>query len=674
MQSPMRPSQVFAVLLLILLSIAAPASAAPHWVQATPFGGDLSALAQAPSSPQTLYAATVSGRLFRSLDGGATWGERQSGLPAAVIVDLSVDPQDPRTVFARTSSTGQEAVLRSRNGGLSWTPVGPGFGPTLSLALDDDAPGVLYAAAYGGLYRSADFGDTWAVSAFAGSVVYAVAIDPHDSNTFLAAVAGSSSSDPTAFWRSTDHGATWAAATVGETPPGLSPVVQRIVFDPARTGTAYAFLGPQIGELGTVFRTTDDGATWSFLASTPGLRDLAPSPDGTLFAAASYGVARSNDLGETWTPPLTVALRPANAPRDVLSRLLVTPSSPEILFAAGTEGIWKSTDGGGSWALSNQGIDTLTVISLAVAPTGPSNVVAVAGNDIFRSADHGVTWSRVHSILDGPQPDRIDAFDPRNAQTIYGVGFDGLADYLAKSTDGGSSWQRLSTGFSCGGDSICEVDIPTVALDPLTPDTVYAGIFTFFHFQGASDHLLRSPNGGATWKALTPLKGVQELAFGPRQDKALYGLTCKGVFKSAPTGASWHRVGSGLPAALCSNNTSPRWRLAIDPSAPQTLYVGTAAQGVFRSADGGATFHSFNRGLETADVTIVLVDPTNPAHLYAAVTGKGVWQWDVSLRRWTPLNTGLPVWDFDGVLALDPQHPSTLYAGTLTHGAFRLDP
>jgi len=673
MDRSLRPSQVFAFLLLVLFSIETPASAAPHWVQATPFGGDLKALAQAPSSPQTLYTATGSGRFFRSLDGGATWSERQSGLPAAVIVDLSVDPQDPRTVFARTSSTGQEAVLRTRNGGLGWTPIGPGFGPTLSLALDDDASGVLYAAAYGGLYRSADFGDTWTVSAFAGSIVFAVAIDPHDSNAFLAAVAGSSSSDPTTFWRSTDHGATWAAATVGETPPGLSPVVQRIVFDPARTGTAYVFLGPQTGRLGTVFRTIDDGVTWSFLASTPGLRDLAPSPDGTLFAAANYGVTRSDDLGETWTPPLTFALRPDNAPRDILSRLLVTPSSPEILFAAGNEGIWKSTDGGGSWAVSNQGIAALTVVSLAVAPAGTSNIVAVAGNDIFRSADHGVTWSRVHSTLDGPQPYVIDAFDPHNAQTIYGVGFDGLADYLTRSTNGGSSWRQLSTGFSCGGDSICEVDIPTVVLDPVIPDTVYAGISTFFHFQQPAEYLLRSPNGGVTWKALTPLNGLQELVFGPKQDKALYGFTCKGLFKSENTGTSWHRVGSGLPASLCSN-ASPRFRLAADPSAPQTLYLGTAGQGVFRSTDGGATFRSFNRGLETADVSIVLVDPTNLAHLYAAVIGKGVWRWDASLRRWTPLNAGLPVWDFAGVLALDPQHPSTLYAGTLTHGVFRLDP
>jgi photosystem II stability/assembly factor-like uncharacterized protein len=315
MDRSLRPSQVFASLLLIILSLAAPASAAPHWVQATLFGGDMKALAQAPSSPQTLYTATVSGRFFRNLDGGATWGERPSGLPAAVIIDLSVDPQDPRTVFARTSSTGKEAVLRTRNGGLGWTPIGPGFGPTLSLALDDDTPGVLYAAAYGGLYRSADFGDTWTVSAFAGSVVFAVAIDPHDSNTFLAAVAGSPSSNPTTFWRSTDHGTTWAAATVGETPPGLSPVVQRIVFDPARTGTAYIFLGPQVGRLGTAFRTIDDGATWSFLASTSGLRDLAPSPDGTLFAAANYGVAQSNDLGETWRTRRATSSRGCSSPR-----------------------------------------------------------------------------------------------------------------------------------------------------------------------------------------------------------------------------------------------------------------------------------------------------------------------------------------------------------------------
>jgi len=83
-----------------------------------------------------------------------------------------------------------------------------------------------------------------------------------------------------------------------------------------------------------------------------------------------------------------------------------------------------------------------------------------------------------------------------------------------------------------------------------------------------------------------------------------------------------------------------------------------------------------NRGLESAQVVTVLVDPKNPADLYASVATKGVFRWSAANRTWAPLgngNEGLPLPSFQGVLALDPQNPSVLYAGTTDHGVFRLN-
>lgn len=80
-----------------------------------------------------------------------------------------------------------------------------------------------------------------------------------------------------------------------------------------------------------------------------------------------------------------------------------------------------------------------------------------------------------------------------------------------------------------------------------------------------------------------------------------------------------------------------------------------------------------NRGLETASIASLLIDPTSSAKLYAGVAGQGVFRWDARLQRWLPINQGLPLADFAGVLALNPQHPSVLFAGTNTQGVFRLD-
>jgi hypothetical protein len=86
-----------AVVLVLTLLAAAPAFAAPRWTQATPFGGDVLAVAQAPSAPRLLYALSVFGQVFASRDGGATWGLR-GGVAAfepVQLVELSVNPREP---------------------------------------------------------------------------------------------------------------------------------------------------------------------------------------------------------------------------------------------------------------------------------------------------------------------------------------------------------------------------------------------------------------------------------------------------------------------------------------------------------------------------------------------------------------------------------------------------
>jgi hypothetical protein len=80
-----------------------------------------------------------------------------------------------------------------------------------------------------------------------------------------------------------------------------------------------------------------------------------------------------------------------------------------------------------------------------------------------------------------------------------------------------------------------------------------------------------------------------------------------------------------------------------------------------------------NRGLESATVASIVIDPTSTARLYAGVAGQGVFRWVASLGLWVPLSDGLPVAEFAGILALDPQHPSLLFAGTITQGVLRLD-
>jgi photosystem II stability/assembly factor-like uncharacterized protein len=657
---------------LAFFSIAATSMAAgPRWTPATPFGGSMTALAQSPSAPQTVYAAAHFDQLYASADGGATWQRRAGLLLGQEIADMFVDLEDPLTVYARASN---RDLFRTRDGGLHWSPIDADLPSVFALVPDREAPHVLYAATISGLYRSPDGGDSWSLLAFESTRVLTVAIDPNDDATFLAAVGDSVGVETPVVWKSTDHGETWVETS--PLPFESSLDAPTIIFDPARPDNVYLFFSLLSSAQPPVSRSTDGGMTWTLLPAATGIRDLLALPNGLLVAAAEFGIARSSDAGDTWSPPLPTTVTSQGPPPDVIERVYsdftsdTTPSGG--LFALGSVGVWRSSDSGTTWRTSNQGLRALTVTSIAAAPAGSETVVAVAGTGVFSSDDHGNTWTRVHSEFSGPQPLTIEAIDPRDSRTVYGFANDGGdADSVLRSTDGGHSWTALPFPYACNGGSVCFVSLPSLVLDPQDPDTVFVAGSYYFHFQGAGDFLVRSDDGGHTWKNLHAVHNLRDLAIAPGRKGTLFGTTCSGLFKSENRGAAWRKAGRGLPNQLCGD-LLVKPELAIDPRDPRRIYVGSE-HGIFASSDGGETFHAMNKGLAGAAIRTLLIDPSDPTRLYAAVPLRGVFRWKAGLRTWAPLNAGLPVADYLGVLALDPQDPTILYAGTTNQGIFRLD-
>ncbi len=77
--------------------------------------------------------------------------------------------------------------------------------------------------------------------------------------------------------------------------------------------------------------------------------------------------------------------------------------------------------------------------------------------------------------------------------------------------------------------------------------------------------------------------------------------------------------------------------VAIDPLDVDTLYVGTLWDGIFKTTDGGTSW--INAGLSHTSVFSLVIDPTNPATLYAG--GNGVFKSVDSARSWTSIDSGL---------------------------------
>jgi photosystem II stability/assembly factor-like uncharacterized protein len=210
-----------------------------------------------------------------------------------------------------------------------------------------------------------------------------------------------------------------------------------------------------------------------------------------------------------------------------------------------------------------------------------------------------------------------------------------------------------------------------LVIDPITPSTLYAGA------DGSS--VFKSTDGGNRWTEFNnglPTFGrysprpqpaiIFTLAIDPVTPSTLYaGTDAGGVFKSTDAGTNWSAMNNGLPTYTYYGiaYTSAIFTLSIDPLTPSTLYAGVGAGGVFKSTDAGSNWTDSSTGLPGNEVEALAIDPLTPSTLYAGTNGAGVYKSTDRGTSWTAMSNGLSDLFID-TLTIDPLTPSTLYAGT----------
>jgi photosystem II stability/assembly factor-like uncharacterized protein len=104
------------VLIFIALGILIHSNSSAEVIQIFPGpeGGNIKALAINPSTPSTLYAGTLGGGVFKSTNGGDTWGDVNTGLTSFLVQSLAINPNTPSTLYTGTLGGG---IFKSTNGG-----------------------------------------------------------------------------------------------------------------------------------------------------------------------------------------------------------------------------------------------------------------------------------------------------------------------------------------------------------------------------------------------------------------------------------------------------------------------------------------------------------------------------------------------------------------------------
>jgi photosystem II stability/assembly factor-like uncharacterized protein len=352
------------------------------------------ALAIHPNN-STIYAGSRTGA-SRSIDGGASWTEINSGITNTSVSAVAIDPSNPATIYAAGNG-----LFKSASTGRSWTRINVGIPDSVSaLALDPSNPAVLYAGVGGagpgdGVYKSIDGGTTWK-GLWNGTArgIRSLVVAP-STPAIMFAVTGRG------FYRSNDAGLNWTFVNVATQGPFPTPP-QVALFDPANSAIAYA--GTRLG----VFKSTDGGDTWtainngltiadsSDLPVVPGIPAMVIDPvNPSILYAAAAGLAglvfKSTDGGESWN------LTNSGLPDTFIQHLAIDPASPATLYAATGAGVFKTIDGGASWAIANTGLRG-NVRELVISSTAIYAVTQNAG--VFRSTNGGMSWQPTEANQD----------------------------------------------------------------------------------------------------------------------------------------------------------------------------------------------------------------------------------------------------------------------------------
>jgi photosystem II stability/assembly factor-like uncharacterized protein len=357
----------------------------------------ITALAVDPQTPTTLYAATSDARLLKSTDGGASWNV--TGLTSsAAITAIAVDPQTPSTVYASDASVSGSVLFKSVDGGQSWSAISSlRYMWTSKLAIDPQTPTTLYMSAAGGIYKSTDGGSTWNQVTlyrpwfFDLAGVSDLVVDPLVAETLYVSVGYHINASEDGYFadtdfgevlRSVDGGVNWSCILCADSGNGVFPAPVSLLA--IATANPEALRSIYIADLysNTIFRTVDDGFTFTTLAITPdrccGIQAL--TVDGrdpaTLFAVLPFaGVLKSGDSGTTWTAADTGL---PDTRRVFVGSLLIDSQDPTILYAATAFGVFKSIDGGTSWAPTGL-VQHSSLVSVSIDPASVAAGASATG-------------------------------------------------------------------------------------------------------------------------------------------------------------------------------------------------------------------------------------------------------------------------------------------------------
>jgi len=552
--------------------------------------GRVTSLAAVPENGRlTIYAAAASGGLWKSVDGGTTYKPVFDKQPVQSIGAVAIDPSAPKTLWVgtgeawtRNSASIGDGIYKSTDGGENWTNLGLKNSERISKILIDPKDGnTVYACATGalwsdshdrGLYKTTDGGKNWTLilkGANLSTGCSSIAMSSRDSKTLYAGM-----------WDFRRKG--WTFRSGGDSPTSPS---------------SSAF-----------YKTTDGGATWTNLGaqSSKGLPaqpwgriavSTAPSNPNVVYAlieSTRSALFRSADGGKTWEErdrSQMMVWRPF-----YFANLIVDPKDENKLYKPGG-GLIVSSDGGASFSSAWGGAHG-DFHDVWINPADSNELITGDDGGVWYSHDSGNKWLKANNLpISQFYHVSVDMHDPYH---VYGGLQDNSVWIGDSSYPGGitnSRWENLY-----GGDGFF------VFADPSDPDYVY------LEAQGGTISRINRLTLSARGIQPQPNYGESKLRFNwntpihlsPNETGTVY-IGAQFLFRTRDHGQTWDRISPDLttndPAkqkqeqsgGVTVDNSEAEMHTTIysiseSPRNGQVIWVGTDDGNVQLTRDGGKSW------------------------------------------------------------------------------------
>ena len=547
-----------------------------------------------PSNPDTVYVAAFGHvwgpnpdrGLYRTTDGGETWERVLFVSERAGALDISMDPTNPRILFASTWEAGRtpyslnsggsgSGLYRSTDAGDSWESLNQKSGIPggilgkigVAVAAGGERVYAIIEAEQGGLYRSDDNGETWNLKDNDPNIIQRpwywmhVIADPQDRDTLwlpsfdlLKSVDGGESFQPMATTHADNHGL-W-----------IDPEDSNRMIQGNDGGACVSFNG---------------GLTWSTIYNQPTAefyhvttdnrtpyRVYGAQQDNTTLSVPS----QSNDSAINFTEWEVIGGGESGY-------IAVRPDNPDIIFAGSYQGLLTRYDHGTghvrnitvwpeNWsghAASEWKYRFQWTAPTVLSPHDP-DILYTGGNMVFKSTDEGQSWQAISDDLTRADPETLgptggpiskDMTGAEAYATVFaiaespvepGVLWSGSDDGLIwLSRDAGNSWNNVTPG----PDQLPEFSLISI-IDPSPHDSATCYIAaTRYKSHDDTPYLLKTSDFGESWQVIT--EGIPDGEFtrvireDPEVSELLYAGTERGMWVSLNGGERWESFKLNLP-------------------------------------------------------------------------------------------------------------------------------